>query len=991
MDEHTDGFGRGTACRTVSHLRALLITLLAFQAAVAYATGPHRHFELAAGDASLMLNEFSRQADLQVLFDFNLLRGMTTRAVTGDMDASDALNSMLEGTNLAVDFVNDHTLAVTPRQPSTFARLWHHLNTRPNRASGADDKLEQVLIASSAENGTQPLLGAQTIQLDRTDIDRSGLATTEDLLRTLPQVFGGGPTQDTVLGREASSNSAHGAGINLRGLDAGATLVLIDGKRIAPSGAAGAFDDISNIPLTIIDHIDILPDGASAKYGADAVSGVVNFVTRGNFEGFQTQVRYGGVTRGSMSERQFSQLFGNVRDSGNELLSFEYFQRDPLQARDRPQYSSDLTAFGGSNFDTLYGTPGTLTDGAQVWAIPRGTNGKSLSAADLIPGTSNLYDPYAGTHITPDEERWSVFGKENQRFGNNLELSLEGLFTRRHVTDVPIASFPLVLSVPETNPFYVEPSGAQGPLTVLEGSTAFFGPTTIDNRIDAGNFSAALIVVPFANWTANGYVRYTFEKQHFVQQGYSDEAALDAALADSNPATAFDPFGDASSNNPATLASIAGVGLHQSTSSLGTAGFAATGSILTMPGGDLDFSFGAEYRRQHFQTSDSYPGSGPVGTGSLSRNIFAEFLEARVPLVGDDNSLQFVRRLDLSLGTRHEGFSDVGNATIPRFGLYWSPQSNLTVRSTWTKSFKAPNLTDLVASGSQSSLVLLNDPSSATGATTALALFGTNPNLRPETSRSWTLGADFAWQTVPGISISLTYFNIAYANRITDAQFGQDVLNQPAFDWLFTHNVTAAQLSYACTHTAFQGSQQDCLTSGVTTILDNRLRNIALLKTDGIDLIGRANVESPVGRFDFGFNGTYLFKYSQSNTPAGPLDDVVSTQSNPINLRARGSAAWTHLGFGVATFLNFENRYRDTASVPNRGISPWTTVDVQLSYETHGEWPGWLGNTQFLLNVQNLFDVDPPFLNNNAVGLGYDQENADLYGRMVSFQILERW
>src|SRR5262249_33688079 len=152
-------------------------------------------------------------------------------------DASSALKSMLEGTNLTFNFVDEHSLAITPRKASFLARLWHRPRTR-SRHVPDDDDLEQVLISGSTENGTQPLLGAQTLQLGRSEIERSGLATTEDFLRTLPQVFGGGPSQDTVLGREAKTNSAQGSGVNLRGLDAGSTLVLIDGRRIAPSGTA---------------------------------------------------------------------------------------------------------------------------------------------------------------------------------------------------------------------------------------------------------------------------------------------------------------------------------------------------------------------------------------------------------------------------------------------------------------------------------------------------------------------------------------------------------------------------------------------------------------------------------------------------------------------------------------------------------------------------------------------------------------------------------
>jgi outer membrane receptor protein involved in Fe transport len=243
---------------------------------------------------------------------------------------------------------------------------------------------------------------------------------------------------------------------------------------------------------------------------------------------------------------------------------------------------------------------------------------------------------------------------------------------------------------------------------------------------------------------------------------------------------------------------------------------------------------------------------------------------------------------------------------------------------------------------------------------------------------------------MPGLSVSLTYFNISDSGRIDNVQFGRDVLSLPTFSWLVNRNITPAQLTDACSNSVYVGAGT-CQASAATAIIDNRLRNIALLKTDGIDLIGRYSFENRAGKFDLGLNGTYLFAYSQANTPSSALVDIVSTQTHPINIKARGAASWSRRGFGVSTFINFQNRYRDTLSVPNRGISPWTTIDLQLSYETTGDTLGWLGHTQFALNAQNLFDVYPPFLNNNAAGVGYDQENADLYGRMVSFEVRKRW
>jgi len=716
-------------------------------------------------------------------------------------------------------------------------------------------------------------------------------------------------------------------------------------------------------------------------------------VTRKNFTGLSTQARGGGVTNGAMGERQFSQLLGQSRENGKDFLSFEYFERDPLLARDRSQYSNDLTSLGGSNFEGLSGPgPGTLQIGTQTYAIPKNLNGSPLTTADLIPGTSNFYDTYQGSYVTPGEKRWSVFSKESQRFTDELLLHFQGLFTRRDVSQLTANSFPLRMRIPSSNPYYLNPTGGTDRVTVVAGTANYFGMPSADNRIDTGNFSLGLSISPWEQWTAEASTGYAFESNHGVQHGAVNPGALSAALNGTTAATAFNPFGNAVSNNPAVLNSIGGDSLAHSTSTLKTVGLTATGPAFALPGGNLQLSLGAEYRRQDFNITSSLPHDAVIDSAELSRNVKSEFIEVRVPIIGKENRVEFVRGLELSLGGRHEDFSDVGGASIPKLGLLWSINSDWSIRSSWTKSFKPPNLTDLAISGSQSGIANFTDPGSPTGQTSVLSLFGTNSTLHPETARSWTIGTDFVVPTVPNLLVSMTYFNVTYSNRITDAQITPDALLQPSLAWLFTKNATPAQLAAACQQTVFlQGTTQDCLNSGATIIVDDRLRNIAMLKTNGLDLIGKYSADNRAGRFNFGLNATYLFRYAQSNTPTSPLDNIVSTQNNPINLRARGSAGWERRGFGAAGFINFENSYRDTVSVPSRGVSPWTTIDLQLSYQTPADTIGWLGNTQIALNVQNLFNVNPPFLNNAAVGIGYDQENADLYGRLVSFEVRKRW
>jgi hypothetical protein len=178
----------------------------------------------------------------------------------------------------------------------------------------------------------------------------------------------------------------------------------------------------------------------------------------------------------------------------------------------------------------------------------------------------------------------------------------------------------LILSVPQTNPFYVNPTGVAGPVQVYEGSTPYFGVPVTDSRVDTGNFSLGFSTSEWRGWSASGFAAYTFENQHAIAYGAVSHTALVAALADSSPTTAFNPFGGAAANNPATLAAIASNDRYDWVSAVKTINLSITSPALTLPGGDAHLVVGSEHRIQSLAALHSSPATFPLTTHWLARS-----------------------------------------------------------------------------------------------------------------------------------------------------------------------------------------------------------------------------------------------------------------------------------------------------------------------------------------------------------------------------------
>ena len=314
---------------------------------------PRQSISLPAADLVSSLDLLGRQSGIEFIYDADQLNGIRVPAVSGLLTPKQALAQLLQGTNLGTveqaggailiaKLHHDNPSNSHSQHPDKESRKMFDSGASSRRRSVAnrEDSLDEIVVTGTNIRGENPVGAALTVYT-RAEIERSGSATLAQFARQMPENFAGLDTISNVnsnlgiLPQGASSNIFQGAAFDLNGLGVGSTLTLLNGHRIAPAGLDGSFVDISQIPISIIDHLEVLDDGASAIYGSDAVAGVVNIVTRKDLTGAETGLRYGTSTEGGAGEYTASQLIGHSWGSGNALLDYEYDSQDGLDASQR--------------------------------------------------------------------------------------------------------------------------------------------------------------------------------------------------------------------------------------------------------------------------------------------------------------------------------------------------------------------------------------------------------------------------------------------------------------------------------------------------------------------------------------------------------------------------------------------------------------------------------------------------------------------------------
>jgi iron complex outermembrane recepter protein len=314
------------------------------------------HFDLPAQPLSQSLRAIGSATNTNVGFSANQVAGLLAPALKADLTVDGALTRVLAGTGLRPKHLDDHTIVIAstelsrsdsaetkplPMRVSALAEAVDPApqDSAPTTSTGSSDAqekdLDELVVTGTHIAGGAPV-GSPLITITSADIENSGYSTIGDVIRSLPESFGGG-VNPNVVGANGTANNVNASAastVNLRGLGSDSTLTLIDGHRIASDGITSAVD-ISIIPIAAIERVEILTDSASAIYGSDAIAGVANFVLKKDFEGAETTGRVGAASDGGATERQVSQLFGTNWNGGNVMANYEHYSQNQLLATDR--------------------------------------------------------------------------------------------------------------------------------------------------------------------------------------------------------------------------------------------------------------------------------------------------------------------------------------------------------------------------------------------------------------------------------------------------------------------------------------------------------------------------------------------------------------------------------------------------------------------------------------------------------------------------------
>jgi len=901
--------------------------------------------------------------------------------------------------------------------------------------------LNRVVVTGSFIRRTdQADLASPLTTVGSANIAEIGAQNIGDITQTLTINTGAqnNPDAFTQGGTTGTSN------INLRGLGLQSTLVLLNGHRQVLSAqqtndGISFVDTNSLVPLIAIDRLEILTDGASALYGSDAVAGVANFITVTDFDGVRFSTNYQFHTPDDQSQDDFriEGLVGKTFDRGSALVAASYFDRSQLTTEERrlsPLFGPDASALGNpgaffllpppeSPLAALAGTPiidptGCAEPGGNPLLLaPPGTAPAGLDIGFCQFDFGNFFN------LVPEEERVNVYAEASYEVTDNITASIDYSFADFNVGRGNSPTFPFLLPaiVPGDAPTNAFSAALGAPLDVnffgrAIGNGGSVSPADFDSQTNRVNLK-----LQSDSFLKNGFweIAYTFARNEFITA--TEDTVTDrfqCALAGiqgtdaPNPSAGgaqncgsfiglegsiptgqiFNPFATSFSvapNSPEILDFIIDTSVNDSTSTLHVVDLVAGTDLFELPAGPVAVAAGFQYRDDQlesvFDEVSNADGFGfLIGSQDFdaSVDVYALFAEVSVPVT---------EWFDIQAAVRFEDFgSGIGTTVDPKVALLFRPTDWLSVRGTYSTSFRAP--TSFQQLGQSTSLNNIADPGpdgiigtdddggTAFGAVRAFGSAVAGVDLQPESSRAFNAG--FTLEPVDNLVFDFDYYNFEFEDAITQFSFQALVNANPIDTRTFSNGVATQACSAEFTIVCRAGDP----TTGAITQVNTNFVNAEAIDTSGLDFGIRYTYDAGRwGTFQPSFEGTFIIDYDIIDPSTGEVDGAGSRNFTNIGsptpeLRWNAGLNYQNGPF----FYNFFARHIDSLDDDQ---NPGSTVDSQTRFDMQwgvdiGSFTDLTDSAVFTIGVTNLTDEEPPFVLTNG---GFESRVHDPRGRLVRF------
>lgn len=667
---------------------------------------------------------------------------------------------------------------------------------------------DEIVVTGSRIRRTKFAASAPVEVVDRAQLERTGATNLGDVIQDITTSQGSGSQGNMTQNGIAASGTVT---VNLRGLGEGATLVLVNGRRVNPSGASvdSNVTDLSTIPLAAVERIEILKAGASAIYGADAVGGVVNIITRKNFSGFRIETDGQATSRFDQNDFTGSAAFGASAERARVMVAGSYLRRGELTADERDWTKGSYISTQGQPGAYIPATAAGMPLGG---AQPDPACGKVPGSAPAMSGTSTLcsFSTRDFSSLIGNLERANVFGSGEYDLTKHTTVFGEVSASRMRGDNIsspslPLLPYPLIPANHVDNPFVVPaglPNAGQRTAALWLGRPlgAAAGPTR--NPFADDTFRAVLGVRGDLEDVAEGTIFESWEWEVYSMMGISRYrytfkdnlkqpllTALNSCSDPNNLTGCFNPFqsaldGTGTPNSDRVIRSFAGEMMIMNDHALQTYNAGMSGNLFTLPGGDVGLAFGGELRHEwrtseldHDANEDRFVFYVGNPDSSVNRNVYSGYLEVRFP---------FWKGIELQTAARIEHYTDIDTTAVSPFAgvtltpAQWAGTENvapifrrLQLRGNVSTAFRAPTIVQSDASFQTVPTPLRLNASSPLSTYLPVRRFG-NADLKPETA--FTVSGGFSWAPIEQLSLLVDLWRYDYVDRI-GVEDGQQIIN----------------------------------------------------------------------------------------------------------------------------------------------------------------------------------------------------------------------